>query len=274
MASISPYGKRFISYLRREQIRRLLSTRYRLDGRDPESIREVQIKVGVVKTADGSAEVKIGRTHVVAGVKVGLGQPFPDAPDEGVLIVGAEVLPHASPYTEVGPPDESAIELARVVDRGIRHCNYLDFKKLAVEGGKAYVLWIDLYVINDDGNLIDAANLAAVAALKNTQMPAVLKEDSGVVKLDRNNKTPLQVELDKAPIAVSVGKINNVLFLDPTFEEELSLDGRITFTFADDKIVAVQKTLGSFTPGELENALSLALRGREFFYTALKKVLG
>lgn len=103
MASISPYGKRFISYLRREQIRRLLSTRYRLDGRDPESIREVQIKVGVVKTADGSAEVKIGRTHVVAGVKVGLGQPFPDAPDEGVLIVGAEVLPHASPYTEVGP---------------------------------------------------------------------------------------------------------------------------------------------------------------------------
>ncbi|MEM0479446.1 MAG: exonuclease, partial [Pyrobaculum sp.] len=88
------------------------------------------------------------------------------------------------------------------------------------------------------------------------------------------NKTPLQVELDKAPIAVSVGKINNVLFLDPTFEEELSLDGRITFTFADDKIVAVQKTLGSFTPGELENALSLALRGREYFYTALKKVLG
>lgn len=272
MASISPYGKRFISYLRREQIRKLISTKYRVDGRRPEDVREIQIEVGVVKTADGSAEVKVGRTHVIAGVKVGLGQPFPDTPDEGVLIVGAEVLPHASPYTEVGPPDESAIELARVVDRGIRHCAYVDFKKLAVEGGKAYVLWIDLYVINDDGNLVDASNLAAVAALKNTQLPTVVREESGVVKLDRGNRLQLQVDIDKAPVAVSVGKIGNVLFLDPTFEEELSLDGRVTFTFSGDRIVAIQKTLGSFTQAELEAALDLALRGREIFLSSLKKV--
>ncbi|RFA94637.1 exosome complex protein Rrp42 [Pyrobaculum aerophilum] len=273
MASISPYGKRFISYLRREQIRRLLATKYRVDGRGPEQTRNVEINVGVVKTADGSAEVKLGKTHVVAGVKVGLGQPFPDAPDEGVLVVNAEVLPHASPYTEVGPPDEFAIELARVVDRGIRHCGYVDFKKLAVEGGKAYVLWIDLYVINDDGNLIDAANLASVAALKNTQLPVVVKDEAGVVKLDRNNKAPLPVDISKAPIAVSVGKIGNVLFLDPTFEEELSLDGRITFTFSEDKIVAAQKTLGYFTQSEIEAALNLALRGRDRLLEALKNAL-
>lgn len=269
MASISPYGKRFISYLRREQIKRLLATRYRVDGREPERVRSVEIRTGVVKTADGSAEVKLGRTHVVAGVKVGLGQPFPDAPDEGVLVVSAEVLPHASPYTEVGPPDESAIELARVVDRGIRHCGYVDFKKLAVEGGKAYILWIDLYVINDDGNLVDAANLAAVAALKNTQLPAVVKEEQGV-KLDRNNKTPLPVDLNKAPIAVSIGKIGNVLLLDPTLEEELSLDGRITFTISEDRIVAAQKTIGAFAPQELEAALDLAWKGRGQYAEFLK----
>ncbi|MGC8993788.1 MAG: exosome complex protein Rrp42 [Pyrobaculum sp.] len=273
MASISPYGKRFISYLRREQIRKLLAAKYRIDGRGPDQIRDVEIKTGVVKTADGSAEVRLGKTHVVAGVKVGLGQPFPDAPDEGVLVVNAEVLPHASPYTEVGPPDESAIELARVVDRGIRHCGYVDFKKLVVEGGKAYILWIDLYVINDDGNLVDAANLASVAALKNTQLPTAVKDDAGAVKLDRNNKSPLPVEAAKAPVAVSVGKIGNVLFLDPTFEEELSLDGRITFTFSEDKIVAAQKTLGSFTQAELETALNLALKGREKFLETLKSVI-
>jgi ribosomal RNA-processing protein RRP42 (EC 3.1.13.-) len=273
MASISPYGKRFISYLRREQIKRLLSTRYRVDGRGPEQVRDVEVKVGVVKTADGSAEVRLGRTHVVAGVKVGLGQPFPDAPDEGVLVVSAEVLPHASPYTEVGPPDESAIELARVVDRGIRHCGYVDFKKLAVEGGKAYVLWVDLYVINDDGNLVDAANLAAVAALRNTQLPAVVKDETGI-KLSRNNKSPLPVEVAKVPVAVSVGKIGSVLLLDPTFEEELSLDGRITFTFSEDKVVALQKSAGYFTQAELETALDLAWRGRERFASALKDVLG
>ncbi|MEM0483172.1 MAG: exosome complex protein Rrp42 [Pyrobaculum sp.] len=272
MASISPYGKRFISYLRREQIRRLLATKYRVDGRGPEQIRNVEIKIGVIKTADGSAEVRLGKTHVVAGIKVGLGQPFPDAPDEGVLVVNAEVLPHASPYTEVGPPDESAIELARVVDRGIRHCGYVDFKKLVVEGGKAYVLWIDLYVINDDGNLIDAANLASIAALKNTHLPAVVKDEAGIVKLDRNNRAPLPVDLGKAPVAVSVGKIGNILFLDPTLEEELSLDGRITFTFSEDKIVAAQKTLGYFTQAELETALSLALKGREKFFEAFKSI--
>ncbi|MEM1597760.1 MAG: exosome complex protein Rrp42 [Pyrobaculum sp.] len=271
MASISPYGKRFISYLRREQIRRLAVAKARVDGRALDQTRDVEIKVGVVKTADGSAEVKLGKTHVVAGVKVGLGQPFPDAPDEGVLVVSAEVLPHASPYTEVGPPDESAIELARVVDRGIRHCGYVDFKKLAVEGGKAYVLWVDLYVINDDGNLVDASNLAAVAALKNTALPAVVKDEVGALRLDRNNKSPLPLDVDKVPVAVSVGKIGGALLLDPTLEEELSLDGRLTFTFAQDKIVAAQKTLGHFTQAELEQALDLAWRGRERLLAALKQ---
>jgi len=273
MASISPYGKRFISYLRREQIRRLIASKARIDGREVDQVRPVEVKTGVVKTADGSAEVKLGKTHVVAGVKIGLGQPFPDAPDEGVLVVNAEVLPHASPYTEVGPPDEFAIELARVVDRGLRHCGYVDFKKLSVEGGKAYVLWVDLYVINDDGNLVDAANLAAVAALKNAALPAVVKDETGAVKLDRNSRAPMPLDLEKAPIAVSVGKIANVLFLDPVFEEELSLDGRITYTFAQERIVAIQKTLGSFTQQELEAALDLAWRGRESYLASLKEVL-
>ncbi|MCI4447244.1 MAG: exonuclease, partial [Pyrobaculum sp.] len=146
-------------------------------------------------------------------------------------------------------------------------------KKLVVEGGKAYVLWVDLYVINDDGNLVDAANLAAVAALKNTQLPAVAKDETGI-RLDRNNKSPLPVEVSKAPIAVSVGKIGNVLLLDPAFEEELSLEGRITFTFSEDKIVAAQKTLGYFMQAELETALSLALKGRDRLFEALKSVIG
>jgi ribosomal RNA-processing protein RRP42 (EC 3.1.13.-) len=135
------------------------------------------------------------------------------------------------------------------------------------------VLWVDLYVINDDGNLIDAANLAAVAALRNTQLPTVVKDETGI-RLDRSNKSPLPVDVAKVPIATSVGKIGNVLFLDPTFEEELSLDGRITFTFSEDKIVALQKSAGYFAPAELEMALELAWKGRERFVTVLKDVLG
>ncbi|MEL9991782.1 MAG: exosome complex protein Rrp42 [Thermoproteus sp.] len=258
MASISPYGKRFISYLRRSQIRRLVASGVRIDGRKPDQLRDISIKTNVVNTADGSAEVLLGKTRVVAGVKVGLGQPFQDAPDEGVLIVNAEILPHASPYSEIGPPDETAIELARVVDRGIRHSGFIDFKKLSIDPTKVYVLWVDLYVLNDDGNLVDASNLAAIAALRSTMLPAAVKDETGALKLDRNNKTALSSDLSKAPIAVSIGKIDSQLIVDPEFEEEMSLDGRITITISQDSIVSIQKTAGYFTEAELNQAVDMA----------------
>jgi exosome complex component RRP42 len=71
-----------------------------------------------VKNAEGSAEVRLGKTLAIAGVKTSIGTPFADTPDMGVMIVNAEFLPIASPTFEPGPPDENAIELARVIDRG------------------------------------------------------------------------------------------------------------------------------------------------------------
>ncbi|KUO84390.1 exonuclease [Thermoproteus sp. CP80] len=272
MASISPYGKRFISYIRQSQIRRLVGSGVRIDGRTPHQLRDVSIRTNVVNTADGSAEALLGKTRVVAGVKVGLGQPFPDTPDEGVLIVNAEILPHASPYSEIGPPDETAIELARVVDRGIRHSGFVDFKKLAIDQNKVYVLWVDLYVLNDDGNLVDAANLAALAALRSTMLPSAVKDEAGV-KLDRNNKTALPSDLSKAPIAVSIGKIDSRIIVDPNLEEELSLDGRITITIAQDSIVSMQKTAGYFTEQELWQAVDLAYSIRDKLRDVLLKSL-
>ena len=92
----------------------------RLDGRKTEDYREVELEYGVSKTAEGSAKVKIGDTEVIAGAKLLVGTPYPDAPDTGTLMVNAELLPLSSPRFESGPPSIEAIELARVVDRGIR----------------------------------------------------------------------------------------------------------------------------------------------------------
>lgn len=273
MASISPYGKRFISYLRRGQIRRLISSGNRLDGRPLDQYRDITIRTNVTNTADGSAEVLLGRTRVVAGVKIGLGNPFPDAPDEGVLVVNAEVLPHASPYSEVGPPDETAIELARVVDRGLRHSGFIDFRRLAIDQSKVYVVWLDLYVLNDDGNLVDASNLAAVAALRSTMLPTVVKDEAGAYKLDKNNRTAMPSDLSKAPISVSLGKIDTRIIVDPILEEELSLDSRITITISQDNIVSIQKTIGYFSEQELEQAIELSYKSKEFLKQILLKYL-
>ena len=78
----------------------------------------------------GQQDVFLGKSEVLAGVKVETGEPFPDTPNEGVMTVNAELVPIASPNFEPGPPNEDSIELARVVDRGIENQTQLTMKNL------------------------------------------------------------------------------------------------------------------------------------------------
>ncbi len=105
--------------LQRQYLFNLASKGERIDRRKVDDYRKIVVEPGVIEKAEGSARVKIGDTEVLVGVKMDLGEPYPDKPDDGVMIVGAEFSPIASPGFETGPPDENAIELARVVDRGI-----------------------------------------------------------------------------------------------------------------------------------------------------------
>ena len=82
----------------------------RIDDRTPETYREIKIQLGVIEKANGSAQVFLGKSKVLAGVKIETGEPFPDTPEEGVLTVNAELVPLASPLFEAGPPGEAAIE--------------------------------------------------------------------------------------------------------------------------------------------------------------------
>lgn len=47
-------------------------------------------------------------------------QPYRDRPNEGTLAIFTEFSPMADPSFEVGRPGESAVELGRIVDRGLR----------------------------------------------------------------------------------------------------------------------------------------------------------
>src|ERR1700740_2982677 len=125
-----------VETLRRAQMLELLSKGTRLDGRGLSEVRKLEIQTGVIGKANGSAMVTLGNTQVLAGVKIDKGVPFPDTPDKGLLICGAEVLPMAAAYLEAGPPDESAIELARVVDRGVRESEMIDVASLCIKPGK------------------------------------------------------------------------------------------------------------------------------------------
>jgi exosome complex component RRP42 len=247
-----------VTKVRLRQIEQLIEKGKRLDDRGLLDTREIKIEQGVIEKAEGSARVFLGKTEVLVGVKVGLGEPFPDTPNEGVLTVNAELVPLASPNFEPGPPDENSIELARVVDRGIRESKCVDTEKLCIEPGKkVFVVFVDIYVLNHDGNLIDAAALAAMAALINTKMPNYEIKD-GELKMKQGYS---QLPLRSHPITVTTGKINNLLITDPMAEEEQVMDSRITFaTKEDGTICAIQKGgSGYFSPQQILEASKIAL---------------
>src|SRR5437588_10603455 len=99
-----------------EYVKELLSMGTREDKRDLFEYRPVQIRHSVLQNTEGSAQVDIGNTKVLVGIKLGVGTPMPDKPKEGNLMTMAELLPLASADYEPGPPSPESIELARVVD--------------------------------------------------------------------------------------------------------------------------------------------------------------
>jgi exosome complex component RRP42 len=229
-----------ITEIEREQIISLLREGKRLDGRGFDDLRPVTVTVGCVTKAEGSAEAWLGESRVMAGVKIQVGRPFPDTPDEGVVITSSELFPIASPTFELGPPGEQAIELARVVDRGIRHSNTINRKDLCIKAGEfVYMILVDLYVLADHGNLIDVASIAAVSALMNTKLPKVKITDEGEAKI-LEETTPL--EMGPLPLTITFAKIGDSIFVDPSLAEERVLESRLSISIdGDDTIAAMQK---------------------------------
>ena len=246
-----------IPKLRKDTIISLLSQGRRLDDRRPDEFRELKIEANVIERADGSALVSLGNTMVIAGVKAVLGTPYPDSPNEGAQIVNAELIPLASPVFEPGPPGEEDVELSRVVDRALRSAGAIDLRELAiVPGRRAWCIYIDIYALNHDGNLIDASALAAVAALYTAKIPEVEVRGTEVRVKEERRGLPMR----DVPVTVTFAKIGGEIVVDPCYEEELVMDARITFGIdSKGNLCAIQKGLrGTFAYEEVVRAASLA----------------
>ncbi len=257
----------------REHIHSLIEKGKRQDGRGLLDFRkDISVEYGISpKSAEGSARVIIGDTEVVAGVKLGVGVPYPDSPDSGTIMVGTELSPMASDKFELGPPSIDSIEIARVVDRGIRESGALDFKKLCITKGEfVWQVFIDIYPINDAGNIRDAASLAALAALKDAKFPEFDKKTG---KVDYDKRTKNGVPLTDDPVEVTVLKIHNDFIVDPTNEEEEYLDARLTVAFLNDgSICAMQKGgQAALTSEDILKMVDIAGKSVKTLKGALKK---
>jgi exosome complex component RRP42 len=248
-----------VETIRKAQMVQLLANGKRLDGRGLDQPRELKIETGVIPKANGSARVTLGNTQVIAGVKIATGIPFPDTPDKGILMVNAEILPLSSPYAEAGPPSEDAIELARVTDRGIRESEMVDMSKLSLIPGKSVIaVFVDCNVMNVDGNLFDATSYAVVSALRTAKMKKYVVKDDKVETTDEL----IPVPVERNPVSVTVARIGDRLVVDPSAEEEGSMDMRITITTDDDgNICASQKGEAStITPEQVLQAADTSIK--------------
>lgn len=259
---------RVLPVLRKDLLLASLRKGERLDGRKPEEVRSISVQTGLIGKAEGSAIVQLGDTRVIAGVKLGISAPFGDTPEEGVLIVNAELSPIASPFFEPGPPGEEDIELARVVDRALRSAQVIELSRLSIiPGSKVWAVFIDIYPLDYAGNMLDAAGLAAMSALLNTRVPKTNVENGKITILEEKFPLPVRSRV----VYVTLAKIGDYIVVDPSLEEELACDAKITFGVTEDgKICAIQKSgEGSLKPSELLRARDMAIEASRGLFEKL-----
>jgi len=253
--------------IKKDFLEKLAKENKRADGRKLDEFRDIEIEVNVISKAEGSARVKIGNTQVITGIKMDVGEPYPDSPESGVMTTAAELIPMASPDFEAGPPRENAIELARVVDRGIRESEIIEVDKLCIEPEeKVWIVFIDIHVLDYDGNLFDAASLAALAALMTTTVPAERFE------VGKDYPLPLK----EPPVSCTSIKFNDVIIMDPSLDEEEIADARLTVaTDTKGDIRAMQKGLnGSFTVDEIKKIIKASIDNGKKIREQLYKSVG
>ncbi len=255
-----------------ERIKKYLKEDKRFDGRARDEHRELIIEKDVSKKAEGSVRVKLGNTEVIVGVKAALAEPYADSPNKGNLMVTAELSPLSSPRIEIGPPKFPAIELGRVIDRGIRESGVIDVEKLVIkEGEKVWTIFVDIYAINDDGNLLDAAGIGALAALKIAKLPKYDEAEDKVLYGEADKEVPLS---EKNLIPITVHKIGEKLVIDPNREEEDSSEARLTIGIAEGKISSMQKgDFNTFKAEEVIEAVEMAEKGWKEIFKKLEEQL-
>ena len=236
---------RSVATIRRSHLMRLAREGKRLDGRDPDQMRRAEIATGVISDYDGSARIRLGGTELIVGVHIEKGRPYPNLPESGTMHTKLQLHPIASPRLGKEDTDLEATEISRVIDRGIRNSGAVDLGELCITPGEeAWTLFVDLLVLDFDGNLFDASHLGILKVLKETKFPA---SDNGT-----GDEFPVLVK--GLPVSTTFVKMGDSIFLDPTALEERVADARISMVCDEaGNIRSIQKGgRGGFTASDIK----------------------
>ncbi|XP_053556790.1 exosome complex component RRP45 isoform X1 [Bombina bombina] len=202
-----------------------ITEKKRLDGRQTYDYRNIKITFG---TDYGCCIVDLGKTKVLAQVACELVTPKMNRPTEGILFFNLELSSMASPAFESGRQSELLVKLNRLLERCLRNSKCIDTESLCVAAGeKVWQIRVDLHLLNHEGNIIDAASIAAIAALCHFKRPDVSVQGEEVTVYSPEERDPVPLSIHHMPICVSFAffQQGTYLLVDPCEREERVMDG-------------------------------------------------
>jgi ribonuclease PH len=223
----------------------------RADGRKFDELRPVEIITSYQSFAEGSALIKLGRTHVLCAVSVEERvPPFLKGSGTGWITAEYAMLPRAtvtrsqrdSALGRVGGRNQ---EIQRLIGRSLRAVADLD------ELGERTLI-VDCDVLQADGGTRTAAITGAYVALHQAMETLA---NMGVIS---------SIPLKSAVAATSVGIVNTYMMLDLCYDEDsqAAVDFNVVMT-GKGEFVEIQGTAEGkpFTRASVDDLLTLAEKG-------------
>lgn len=224
---------------------------HRPDDRALDGLRPIELRTGVLKFAEGSAQIDAGDTRVLVAASLEDRVPrFKADSGEGWVTAEYSMLPratHTRSQREVqrGRPGGRTAEIQRLIGRSLRAA--VDFKALGER-----TLTLDCDVLQADGGTRTASITAAYVAMAEALGKAYMAGDL--------TRWPLVRQV----AAVSVGIVDGVPLLDLEYVEDSAADVDLNvIATADGELIEIQGTgeQRSFTRQELDQLLDLAMAG-------------
>ncbi|BFU24431.1 3' exoribonuclease family protein [Entamoeba histolytica HM-1:IMSS-B] len=215
-----------------------IKTNIRTDGRANIQFREIKCEKGVIDQANGSVRLCLGKTEVVVGVKCELGEPSVLTPESGRYNVLVK---------QVGTMTSRDVEIEKMILVSLENAGKDMLQELCVLKGKlCWIIYVDVVVVEDDGNVMDCTGLAVRAALLNTLIPIVnvISGDSDTVQvdIDKDNVQFKKFKPESVPLCVSLIQFEKEFIADPSKVEEKCNGSEITTAITSNgKVCGIQK---------------------------------
>ncbi|MFH8080385.1 MAG: exosome complex exonuclease Rrp41 [Candidatus Aenigmatarchaeota archaeon] len=224
----------------------LIKNGRRLDGRKPLELREMEMKIGVIPNANGSAMVRFGKTIAVAAVygpRLLLPKHLQES-DRAVVQCRYNMAPFSTDERVKPGPTRREIEISKVIRQAIEPVLFLEnYPKTTID--------IFIEILQADGSTrVTSVNAVSLALA-----------DAGVPMKD-------------LVVALSGGKINDTLILDLNGLEDNNSEADMPLAFtATKKEITLLQMDGELTKDEIKKLINEIFKAGEEVYKMQIKTL-